>query len=378
MEICGGLAMRRRGLPEVEFLELIQKTLTVERYHVWDVVRAWIEAGYLDQLMYKKWRRTEYYARRPQLKLSHNGQLVRGALTGLTTSVLLNRVDLELQAKGAKKLETFSFSKWLPPIPMWEAQDARPFEEACRILALGEPSWIQVITNTLWLLNVVVSDKRDPPRFFDCWGCWDWKRGGFNKDVKPSDQGIEVVRLLHTQRPAVYQILVAGEHFWSSVARNWALLKAYDLHSTPCFALAGTNQISRSIKGQVYLPLPIARHLAATHLTTPGPIEGSSGDYAYNFKDSAERTCLLTAIWGGSAVSNEELRRWGRWMLTIAKRKASGLGGHAISLPPSIKKNLEQFKDIPELRELSHATVHGSLLPRLRDGLSRFLKAREN
>lgn len=376
MEIYGGLAMRRRGLPEAEFLEFLQKTLTVDRYRLWDVVRAWVEAGYLDRLMSRNWQRTEYFPRIPRFVLDQNGSQVRGALPGLATSSLRRRVDVDLLERGAKRIETLSFSEWLPPIPMWVAQDAKAFEEVSRSLALEEPTWVRPITEALWTLSKVTSCKQDPPRFYYCWGCWDWKRGGFVRETKPSGHGVEVIRFLHRERPPFYQVLADGEHVWWSMSRNWALLLAHDLLGVPCFALFGSEQVVRSVRGQVHLPLPIARYLAVTCPVSSGPVCDRPGAYCYQFRDSSERSRIAAAIWGGTKIPVEELRRWGRWMLDLSKRPPANFDGRSIPLPTSVKLELDRFPDVPEFQELSRSRFDLSLLPRLRDGLSRLTKDR--
>lgn len=376
MEICGGLAMRRRGIPEAEFLEFLQKTLRVDRYRLWDVVRGWVEAGYLDQLMYRRWRRTEYFPRIPQFLLDRDGARVRAALSGLATSALRSRVDVDLLNKGATRIETLSFSEWVPPIPMWVAPDTKAFEGVSVSLALDEPTWVRPITDALWPLSRVTSCKEDPPLFHDCWGCWDWERGWFVRETELKGEGIEVARFLHTERPPFYQVLVDGVHVWWSTSRNWALLLAHELLGVPCFAMSGSDQVVRSASGQVYLPLQLARHLAVTCQVTPGPLSDRSGAYCYQFRDSSERYRLLRSIWGGASTPVEELRRWGRWMLCMSRRPPFGFGNRSMPLPTSIRQELDRFADVPEFQKLSQTRLNSSLLPLLKDGLSRFTKDR--
>jgi hypothetical protein len=372
MEICGGLAMRRKGIPEGEFLEFLKKTLTVDSPRLWDVVNAWVEAGYLDRLMSRNWRRTEYFSRIPRFALVQNGSQVQGALCGLATSALRNRMDFDLLKKGCTRIKTRSFSEWLPPIPMWVAPDVKAFEDVSQSLALDEPTWVQPITEDLWTLSKVASYNGRPPRFYDCWGCWDWDRGWFVRGTKPTGHGVEVVRLLHNQRPPFHQVLGDGEHVWGSTSRNWALLIAHDLLGIPCFALSGSDQVVRSAKGQVYLPLPIGRYLSVTCPVMSGPVSDQPGAYCYQFRDSLERSGLITAIWGDITASIKELRRWGRWMLDLSRRPSANFDRCAIPLPTSVKRELDRFSDVPEFQELRRTKIDPSFLPRLRAGIARF------
>jgi hypothetical protein len=198
------------------------------------------------------------------------------------------------------------------------------------------------------------------------------------RETKPTGQGIEVVCFLHIERPPFYQVMADGNLLWWSTSRNWALLMAHDLNGEPCFALSGSDQIVRSASGQVYLPLPIGRYLAVTCPVTSGPVGNRPGAYCYNFRDSVERSRLAAAVWGGNTIPVEELRRWGRWILSMSRRMPSGGGNRSMPLPMLIKQELDRFPDVPEFRTLSRTKLDPSLLPRLRDGLSRFTKDRGN
>ncbi len=378
MEICGGIAMRRKGIPEWEFLEYLKKALMVDRYRLWDVAYAWVEAGYLDRLMSRNWRRTDYFPRIPRFVLVRNGLQVKGTLLGLATSMLRRRADVELLDRGCTQIKTFSFSEWLPPPPMWVTSDAKAFEEVSRSLALDEPTWVRPITEDLWSLSKIASGNGEPPRFHDCWGCWDWEHGWFAKDTKPTGHGVEVVRSLHIQKPPFYQVLADGGHVWWSTSRNWALLLAHALLGMPCFAFSGADQVVRSTNGQVYLPFPIGRYLAATCPILSGPVSNQPGAYCYQFEDSSEKSRLMAAIWGGNRFPVEELRRWGRWMLDLSRRPPTDFDGRSIPLPKSVKQELDRFPDIREFQELSISSFSPSLLLRLKSGLLRFTKERGN
>jgi hypothetical protein len=53
IEICSAIALRRQGVAEPEMIEFFKKTLEMRdapRSLLWDVIRAWVEAGYMDLL----------------------------------------------------------------------------------------------------------------------------------------------------------------------------------------------------------------------------------------------------------------------------------------------------------------------------------------
>jgi len=377
MEVCGGLAMRRKGITEAELMDLVRECLTVERYNKqWDVVRAWTEGGYLDRLQYKKWRRTEYFPRPPRFVLEKQKGFVRGVLFGLATPAIRNRSDIELLESGAKRIQVLSRSKWVVPSPAWRAPSADPYIRLSKILGFEEPVWMKPLVETLWSLNEIVASREAPPRFYECWGCWEWDKGWFSQDIKPRKEGIEVVRFHRPDRSPYYLVTIDGENVWWSTSRNWSLLLAHELKGEAIFALAGTDQVVRIGKGQVHLPLPIGRHLAMTGITVPGPIEDANGGYIYQFKDSKERLLFLSAIWGGVELDTAEMRRWARWILSLSNRPTMVTSVRAVPLPNPIRQGLKRFYEVPEVRELSRTKIDPSILPRVREGLSRFTKAR--
>lgn len=378
MEVCGGLAMRRKGIPEAELLDLVRDCLAVHRYNQqWDVVRAWVEGGHFDCLHYKKWRRTEYFPRVPRFVLEASGGTVRGVLFGLATAAFRNRADIELLELGAEREQVASRSDWVVPAPAWRAPSADPFFRVSKTLGLEEAVWTRPLVETLWSLSDVVVARESPPQYYEIWGCWDWDNGWFSRDTKPTEKGVGVIRFQRPDRPPYYQVTIDGEHAWWSISRNWSLLLAQGLIGKTDFALAGVDQVVRVGKGQVYLPLPVGRHLAMTGVTAPGPAGYDNGIYIYQFRDSKERQRFLSAIWGSAEFDKIEMSRWARWILSISRRPILETGMRVVPLPSFIRQGLERFDDVPEFLELSRAKIDPSLLPRVREGLSRFTKSRE-
>jgi hypothetical protein len=377
MEICGGFAMRRKGIPEADLLDLVRECLTVDRYdQQWDVVRAWMEGGHLDRLQYKRWRRTEYFPRVPRFVLKAQGARVRGVLFGLATATFRNRADVELLKLGAESAQVESSSRWVVPAPAWVAPSEDPYVAVSKTLGLEEPVRAIPIVETLWSLRDVVASRNIPPQYYERSACWDWDRGWFSRDMEPSGEGVEVIRFQRPDRPPYHQVRVDGEHVWWSTSRNWSLLLAHELRGDAVFALLGADQVVRVSKGQVYLPLPVGRYLATTGVTAPGPASDGDGRYAYQFRNSKERLRFLSAIWGSGEFDRVEMGRWARWILALSKRATLEHGVRAVQLPSSIRQILERFQEVPEFRELSRARIDPSLLPRLREGLTKFAYTR--
>ena len=376
MEICGGLAMRRKGIPEAELLDLVENCLLVDQYALrWDVIRAWMEGGYFDRLHYKKWRRSEYFPCVPRFVLRPQEGQIHGVLIGLATAAFRNRADVELIELGAERLQVTSSPEWIVPAPVWRASSVNCFVRVSKILGLEEPTWTRSLVETLWSLTDIIGPREAPPKYYERWGCWNWDRGSFYRDTKPPLEGVGIIRFQRPDRPPYYQLTIEGEDIWWSTSRNWSLLLAYELRGEAAFAFAGTDQVVRVSKGQVYLPLPVGRYLSEVGVTTTGPTGDGVGSYVYQFRDSKERQHLLSAIWRGFEVNTIEMIRWARWILALSRRPILKPSVHAIPLPIPIRHRLEQFDDVAEFRELSRTKIDPSLLPHVRKGLNRFTKS---
>ena len=375
METLGGLAMRRKGIPEGYVLELIQKCLGVNQYKKrWDIVRAWVEGGYLDPLHYKKWRRTDYFARVPRFALESKEGQVQGVLTGLATSSFRKRVDVELESQRVK---TASASKWIIPTPAWLAPSADPYVQVSKKLGLEPPTWTRPIVEILWSIGDVVSPRGDPPKYYERWGCWSWDCGKLSRDTRQTEKGVEVVRFQRPDRAPYYQVMVDGTNAWWSISRNWALLLAHELKGDAVFAIAGADQVIRISKGQLYLPLPIGRYLVLTASVPPSPAEDDHDGYVYHFRDSRERESILAAVWGKNEADSSQMGRWARWILTVSRSFTQEPSMRAVSLPSPIRQKLESFEEVPDFHELSRTQIAPFLIPRVRDGVSRFIRQKE-
>lgn len=376
MEVCGGLAIRRQGIPEGVLLNLVRDILGLNQYEQrWDVVRSLMETGYLDRLQFIRWRRTGYFPRVPKFILGTQGGMIRAVLFGLATTAIRNRADVELLGQGAEREQVSSFSPWVIPPPAWKSDSAEPYFKVSKYLGLEEPVWAEPLANTLWSMPDITANRDNPPQYYECSGCWDWDRGCFSQKLEQKGENVCVASFKRRDRPPYYQVKIDGDHVWWSTSRNWALLLAYQLKGEAVFTLNGDNQISRVSKGLVYLPLPIGIYLTKTGMAVPGPVGDGQEEYVYQFKDSKEREGLLAAIWGGAELNKKEMRRWARWILLMSKRNILRQNFRAVSLPIAIRQKLEQFHDIPEFHELSRTRLEPSLLPRLQEGLCRFTKS---
>jgi hypothetical protein len=378
MEICGGLAMKRKGIAESDLIEIMSQCLNLSQYqHKWDVLRAWTEGGYFDRLAHRRWQRTEYYARTPRFSLQalEDGR-IQGTLLGLATSAYRNRADIELSKMGCTKANVNSSSRWVIPPPAWISPSTTPFTAISNYLGIKPPTWTEPIIQTLWPMVDIVAKRDAPPRFFESFGCWDWENGWFSRNGIPNQIGVEILRFRRPDRPTYYQVTVDGENIWWSISRNWTLLFAHTLADRPMFAFINSKQIVRVSKGQIYLPLPMGRYLVETGMTAPGPSENAY-EYSYTFRSTEERKNLLSIIFGLQKFNNAELQRWAQWMLILARRSNQDPSMVCIPVPSELRQALTRFNHVPELFELSQIRLAPYLLYRLKQGIHKFSELME-
>jgi hypothetical protein len=68
VEAVAAKSLRRKGISESELLDVFAQVLQAPQGSgIWDAVRGWMESGYIDALMPRRWRGRIYFARRPRL-----------------------------------------------------------------------------------------------------------------------------------------------------------------------------------------------------------------------------------------------------------------------------------------------------------------------
>lgn len=111
---------------------------------------------------------------------------------------------------------------------------------------------------------------------------WNWYSGRFVA-VSPGEdrsrgRGIRIEKRTHQERSPIYVVLVDGEEWAWTYARNWALLLAYSLdEESPPFVFEPRSPITRPECEGVYLPLPIGRLCAVLGDGLAGPVLGGDG-----------------------------------------------------------------------------------------------------
>lgn len=367
MEISAGLAIRRKGIPEPEFLDRLGDVLGIDDYcTLWDVARAWVEAGFFDLLARRNWRGRSYFARDPRLVVWRTTGGFHATLMGITPRHVRNRIENAARSVDVSTRLTTSHSRWVPPLLSWTAQSCEVFDRIASESGLQLRHWLVPPDTYVAHITGILSNTDPPgePHGYELRGHWNWERGQFTREPPSSDTPVVVEWYDRPDRQQLFLVKHDGTPYWSSHSRNWALLVAYTLAGIPPFEKVGESILVRGVSGQVYLPLPLSRAIAAMAEAPPGPatLNDRRWTYAYSFRSRAERDELLRLLWGGG-ISEAILRRV-RWLVELIRaHNASNV--RLIALPPGVRNALLRHAEFPEFATMATMNVPPSILPHI-------------
>jgi hypothetical protein len=372
IEVLAAIGSNRQGLGEGDLLGWFERMLGAElQSRIWDVVRAWMEAGYLDARTRATWRGRVYFPREPRLVAVPESNAIRLVLTGLAASDIRTRVHRAAAARGAHPVRGAAASNWVSPLPSWKllsAASAAPIAAEVG-LSLTSPAGLdQVVAR----LSDVVAEERPEPLNYECLGVWDWARESFRRDGREPADPVRIKWMGRTDRPDLFVVHRDEELVWVTPSRNWALLLAYQLKGVRCFSTGDGPVLTRLVSGQVYLPLPLARW-ASVSGTAAGPLEvaGRSAGYGYIFASSSDLRQALSALWGVDPPAAPPVDL--RWVLEMARRTTSSASYPRVPVPADIRRALLGRPVDEPVRALAGSMIPAFLIPHLRHLLRRSL-----
>jgi hypothetical protein len=361
VEAVAASALQRQGIGEFETLELVQTVLGVDRWpQTWAVLRAWVEAGYIDSFIRRKWRGRVYFARRPRLVVINDSEGPRVVLHGLAPGRLRALARSKFAALGAINLEGRTFCPFIGSPQAWRIDSATLADMVAKELELGPVSYVRSLKEIAIPLAAIVAEPYTHHPGYELQGTWNWERGGFhgrNREAPGGGVGIEWhVRL---DRPDLFRIVVDHQIQWQTFSRNWALLIGYTKAKRRTFVPRPPNVIGKTLDGP-YVPLPLARAICLQSNVIGGPTNTET-DYAYQFDRSDQRAWFLGWIEG--PFSGDVLKRL-NWIYGVAR--ATEPFGEKVGIPPNLQRQLKMLSDVPFARQLAQISIPKSLLPHLR------------
>jgi hypothetical protein len=295
-DALAALSVRRSGVRYGEMLDLFAAMVGTPFHDdpglYYDLIRGWVEAGTMDVARAQGRRATYVVARRPGFVAFGVGGRIRAALLGLVPSVLEGQVRRSVGGRDCPGGdELLPPCRWLPRVVRIECDSPSALSEISAELGLVSPRWLRwpVTEPAEGALDVSPGYQQEElregaaPEGFAVEGRWDWYLGRFVA-VSPGEErsrgrGVRVEKRTHRERAAIYVVVVDGEEWAWTYARNWALLLAYSLdEESPPFSFGGPRSpIIRPEREGVYLPLPIGRLCAVLGDGLAGPVLGSGG-----------------------------------------------------------------------------------------------------
>lgn len=293
-DALAALAMRKSGLEYRRLLDHLSTMLGIGFRDApslfFDLIRGWIEAGTMDVVRPQGRRATYVLARRPGFVAFSVGGRVRASLLGLVPSVLEAQTRRAARKKGIEVDALLPPCRWMPQVARVECESPSALRDLSSDLGLAPPCWLRwpVSDTGDEPLDVSPGYQQDElregaaPQSFAVESRWNWFSGRFVPvpagSSRSSGWGINVEKRTHRERSSVYVVMVDGEEWAWTYARNWALMLAYSLdEGSPPFLLRSRYPIVRPDGEGVYLPLPIGRLCAVLGDGLAGPVLGSGG-----------------------------------------------------------------------------------------------------
>lgn len=365
VEALAAIAVTRKGIAEVDLIELLGKTIgDASGFSVWGVIRGWSEAGYFDSLSRRQWRGRVYFPRDPRLVLIQepSAQSVRVVLHGLAPYRLRSAVRESFARAGATSMPGTSLSRSVPMPPSWRFESLQH-----ATIAIGECGELSAACarsphDLVGELSASYAVEASPPPGYECELSWSWEAGGFRRpNGKRTVSAVQIEYLTRQNGPDVYLVAANGQQF-ATRSRSWALLNGFRLAGRQAFTATGSTVLLRLGEDGPQIPLPLARTIALTAGVVGGP--GRSTDlgqyYAYGFPNAEVRRWLLAWL-SGTTANGASQRRFAWLRATMAARS-----NDTVPIPADLRRRLRDLHASPDASAIAEARVPRHLLVHVR------------
>lgn len=270
-----GRAANRAGVPFSEWCFFIEKFAGVQGYsQIEAITRSWSEAGFIDVLIFARWRSKFVYPIPPKLMIYRSGEAFIGYLSGLalpTTKSLLIRLAEE---HGIHCSERKSFSRHTPSTLVLASGD---FDALTRVAAAGGTQVAWAALDFPKCIPAALESNTPLPTNYDL------RKRIADWSLLPAHASGRDVRLTYwsrDDRPAFWSVSSqAGALGWS-YQKNAARWIACSADGIAPIAAKGIHEISAV---HAFLPLPIARRVAMLGPALPGSPDAAKGTAGYSY-----------------------------------------------------------------------------------------------
>lgn len=367
IEALAALAASRRGLGEGELADILEKTISYAAdFPRWSVIRAWLEAGYLDCFTRRHWRGRVYFARRPRFIVVAEEGLdgaTRVVLQGLAPYRLRSVVRRALSGGGGTLLGPASLSQFVPPPLSWAFQSLKDARRAMAKVTDLDSSGVLRAEDLAGDFDAAVTDCVPEPPGYECQRVWNWQAGGFRSVGGPSSaDGVRIEYLTRPDGPDRYVVAHEGRRR-VTLSRTWALLEGFRCAGVKVFSPFGPRALVRQGEDGPLVPLPIARSISLRAGVPGGPVHTVQGrwQYAYLTEGASQQRWLSKWLSGGGALDATLARRLA-WLCAAAPAP----GSDRIPLPVDLRRRLRQLNLLPDALSIVEARINRRLLPHVR------------
>jgi hypothetical protein len=279
VSILAGQASARAGIPARDWRSLLARVFGIDGSLADQVTRAWVEAGYLDDLLYARWRSRSFFPRKPVFASFRVRTEYGAVLTGMALESTKESIRGSLRKLKLPWEERFAFSSFVPSTIALRAENFEQLGELLRRTGI-EARWVDLDWRSP-ALDEPLDCHGQPPQAEMCRSIEPWS---LDPSRQPEEIGLQ--RCWRRGRPdhwvATGTESVAWSYF-SNVARWKACVMAgvVPVEKQGAFELRAIN---------AYLPLPLARKVSLLGPALPGPNPDSPRfDYRYAFSSSSCR-----------------------------------------------------------------------------------------
>jgi len=280
------------GWIEADLVPLVQALLP-SKHMVWDVLRAFAEASWIEPRISQAWRARKWRLCEPTVSdIGAGYSLVEGALA---TSALNRLTDL-LNSNRGRVLLLGGLSDLCPPLVL-----VAEFDSAALSNLTGWPQRnlkrpIVKSAPACWPIEKRTCDGR----FLA--GVWSFDRGLFLPPTSPKQDDEPSIERWVRERGDdrdVFRISWRGGDFITS-SRTVAIIEGHRRRQTPLFQW-NSGRFTRFAKAG-YLPLPVAKALRRSSLMCSGPSSIADGHWSYFYAASATHACWVRELFGAAIV----------------------------------------------------------------------------
>lgn len=280
---------RTLGLAEMEFLDFLRRFLHIDEKDyrlLWDIARAWTEAGLLQRVSDRRWRAVRYLPQIPRLCLSRTSDGAwRGVVLGLMPTFPGYRLINDAKVLTLEARWVASVSPWLPPGLVLAGATAKALIDFAKAKEL-EVVRVRSFVDCLAPLDQALRYD-DPPGNYSPYAIWNWEQGRFQKftDAHSSHEGPGIFwhrRERGDRRDFFVARAENGRTLWS-YSRVWSLLAGARLLGRETYGYQPGEGLVRQAVGGIHLPLVVGRLTFALSGCAPGPVKNADGDIAYRY-----------------------------------------------------------------------------------------------